>query len=351
MNNSRIPIAVKASGMVTAVGFNALASCAAMRAGIDGLRETNLWDAESGTYLKAGRVLLPHWWIGTGKLAELIAPAIQECFAAALPVLPSAIPVLLGVAVPDRPFRFAGLDERIKEETEHRLGFQLHPDSKIIARGHVAVADALVEAQQLLHTRRATHCIVAAVDSLIHQELTAYYLHKRRVLTPMNSNGFSPGEAGAALLLGMSDSAEAGELQILGIGTAHEKATIESEAPLKAQGMIDAIAGAFNGAGVTIADLHYRIADLNGEHYKFKEMVLAMMRYERKPKEKLFDLWHPIEYVGDIGAAIGPVILAVALHAGRKGYGTGPMVLCTFGNDDGRRAAIVARYAGGKGGR
>lgn len=350
MKNHSTPIAVKASGLVTAVGFNAAASCAAMRAGIDGLKETNLWDAESGSYLAAARVLLPHWWIGTGKLAELIAPAIQECFDAALPVSPSAIPVLIGVAAPSRPFRFAGLDERLLEETERRLGLQFHPDSKIIPRDLVSVADALLEAQRLLYTRQVTHCIVAAVDSLIRQDLAEYYLHQRRLLTPLNSNGFSPGEAGAALLLSMADSDPAGELQILGIGSANEDATIASDAPLKAHGMIAAIAGAFDSAGVTIADLHYRITDLNGEHYKFKEMVLAMMRYERKPKQKLFDLWHPIEYVGDVGAAIGPVILAVALHAGRKGYGIGPMVLCTLGNDDGCRAAIVVKYADGKDG-
>ncbi len=66
-----------------------------------------------------------------------------------------------------------------------------------------------------------------------------------------------------------------------------------------------------------------------------------MMRYQRKPKPKLFDLWHPIEHIGDVGAAIGPLVLGVALHAGQKGYGIGPTVLCTFGNDNGERAAAV----------
>jgi 3-oxoacyl-[acyl-carrier-protein] synthase-1 len=90
--------------------------------------------------------------------------------------------------------------------------------------------------------------------------------------------------------------------------------------------------------------MHFRITDLNGEHYKFKEMTLAMVRYQRKPKPKLFDLWHPIEHIGDVGAAIGPLVLGVALHAGQKGYGNGPTVLCTFGNDDGERAAAVVTY-------
>src|SRR5262245_44906347 len=118
-------LAVKASGMVTAVGFNAPASLAAMRAGIRNVNEANLWDKYSGTYLAAGKVPLPQWWVGLGKLADLAAPAILECLEAAKPVPARNIPVLLGVAPPARPFRFPGLDEQVLPEIEHRLGFRL----------------------------------------------------------------------------------------------------------------------------------------------------------------------------------------------------------------------------------
>jgi 3-oxoacyl-[acyl-carrier-protein] synthase-1 len=74
-----------------------------------------------------------------------------------------------------------------------------------------------------------------------------------------------------------------------------------------------------------------------------------MHRLERKPKPKLFDLWHPAEFIGDPGAAIGPMVLAIALDAGRRGYAIGPGTLCTFGNDSGERACVVTEY--GEGGR
>jgi 3-oxoacyl-[acyl-carrier-protein] synthase-1 len=189
-----------------------------------------------------------------------------------------------------------------------------------------------------------TCIIVAAVDSLIRQDLAKHYLSKKRLLTPKNSNGFSMGEAGSAVLVTSGDARPEGQLRIMGMGIAREKAVIESEEPLRAEGLIQAIREAFRDGGVTYDDVQYRITDLNGEHYKFKEMVLAMMRFQRKPKPKLFDLWHPIEYIGDVGAAIGPMILGLALHAGQKGYGVGPGVLCTLGNDEGERAALVARY-------
>jgi 3-oxoacyl-[acyl-carrier-protein] synthase-1 len=335
--------------MVTAVGFNAPASLAAMRAGIRNVNETNLWDAEvPGTYLAAGKVPLPQWWVGLGKLADLAAPPILECLESAKPIQAQAIPVLLGVAHPNRPFRFPDLDTGILPEIEHRLGFRLHPASHTIARDHVGVVVAIGKAAELIASNKAPCVILAAVDSLLDQDLVEHYLEKRRLLTPNNSNGFSVGEAGSAVLVTPAGASPNGELQILGTSLGREKATIESEEPLRGDGLSRLVRDALREAGLTIQDVQYRITDLNGEHYKFKEMVLAMGRFARKPTVKLFDLWHPIEYIGDVGAAIGPIVLAVGLHAGQKAYGNGPTVLCTLGNDDGERAAVVATYQSGE---
>src|SRR5690349_24740715 len=59
-----ISVSILAAGMVTAVGFNYAASCAAIRAGIKGIRVLNLWDAENGEYLSGAKVDLPQWWEG-----------------------------------------------------------------------------------------------------------------------------------------------------------------------------------------------------------------------------------------------------------------------------------------------
>jgi 3-oxoacyl-[acyl-carrier-protein] synthase I len=334
-------LAVRCAGMVTSVGFNAPASCAALRAGIREVSRTNLWDPETGTYLSAGKVGLPQWWVGVGKLADLVAPAIQECLAATPSIPPEEIPVLLGVAPASRPFRLQDIDSELLPEIARRLGFRLHRASRLIPRDHVSAAVALREADDLITRRHVPGVIVAGVDSLLHHDLKNYYLSKRRLLTPDNSNGFSLGEAGSAVLVGSAAASDDADLVVAGVGVSTETATIEGEDPLRGEALTQAIRSAFAEGQVTYQDLQYRISDLNGEHYKFKEMVLAMMRLERKPKPKLFELWHPIEYLGDVGAAIGPIVLGVALDALKKGYGPGPGVLCTFGNDDGERAALV----------
>ena len=65
--------------------------------------------------------------------------------------------------------------------------------------------------------RRAPSVVVACVDSLLQDELTDFYLAERRLLTPMNSNGFAAGEAGSAVLIEAAGGGAARELQVLGM--------------------------------------------------------------------------------------------------------------------------------------
>jgi 3-oxoacyl-[acyl-carrier-protein] synthase I len=345
MNKAQVSIA--AAGMVTAIGFNASATCAALRAGIRNVCQTNLWDAETGSFLSAGRVALPQWWVGVGKMADLIAPAIQECLEAAPPrIAATNIPILLVVPSASRPHRFPQLETALANEIEYRLSIRLHPDSVVIPGDRVGTVLALRHAIELLANTSAPCVIIAAVDSLIVPELKEYYRSQRRLLTPNNSNGFCLGEAGSAVLVVRPDVEKRELIDVLGMGTALESACVESDKPLRAEGLAAAIREAYAEAALTHDDVDYRISDANGEHYKFKEIALAMMRFDRKPKPRLFDLWHPIEYIGDVGTAVGPIVLGWALHASRHGYAIGPRVLCTFGNDDGARAAAVLSYRG-----
>jgi len=339
-----IPLAIKSSGMVTNVGFNSPASLAAIRAGISGVRETNLWDAETGTYLQAGRVLLPHWWVGRGKLVELVAPAIYECLVAAGPTPPDEIPILLGVSSLNRPYRFKGIDENILTEIEYKLGIKLNSFSRIIPSGRVSGAHGIQLARQLIEANKAPCCIVAGVDSYLQQEVVEVYMQQRRILTPVNSNGFIPGEAGSAILvMPISNHAEE-SLQILGVGNSREKAIIESEEPLRGDGLTKAVRKALKEANLNISDTSYRITDLNGEHYKFKESSFVVSRLLHKRKEELFDIWHPIEYIGEVGAAIFPIIFGLSLDAFQKGYAPGDIALCYAGNDDGERSAVIVKF-------
>lgn len=340
-------VSVTASGLVTAVGFNAESTLSAIRAGISGVKPENLWDYEAGEYIAGARVRLPQWSETVDKLADLLAPAIVECWEAAKPLAPDEIPVFVGLAGPDRPRRPEGLERRLFELLNQRLDGRLSPESRTIAKAQVSTLIAIAAAERAIADHRARACIVAGVDSFLDRWVAADYFKRRRLMCPSNSNGFSPGEAGTAVLIQPTAPAPDGSLEILGVGFGRETGPIESDEPLLGDGLTNAIGEALRAAGLRMVDAAYRITDLNGEQYKFKEAAIALTRNGPGAVwPKLFELWHPIEYVGEVGAAIGPLVLALGLHAGRHGYAPGPIALCHFSNDDGERAAAVTRYSG-----
>jgi 3-oxoacyl-[acyl-carrier-protein] synthase-1 len=105
--------------------------------------------------------------------------------------------------------------------------------------------------------------------------------------------------------------------------------------------MVTAVKSALAMAGLDLADLDCRLCDASGEQYGFKEAALTLTRILRKRKEA-FDIWHPAENIGETGAAIAPVLLAVASAAMAKNYAPGGRgMICHCGNDDGERAAMV----------
>ena len=346
------PIAILASGMVTGVGLNAPASCAAIRCAIDNFSETRFMD-KGGEWIIGSQVPLEQPWRSLPKLVHMIVPAIRECLAHAADVPPERVPLFLCVAEKQRPGRLEGLDDQLFLDVQAEVGVRFHPRSAVIARGRVGGGLALAEARQLIHEEDVPLCLIAGVDSFLVASTLAAYEEKNRLLTSQNSNGFIPGEAGAAVLVGLpgwgksgirNQKSEAEEVLCLGIGTGQEKATIDSEEPLRADGMVQAFKSALADAGKTMADVDYRITDLNGEQYGFKEAALAITRILRVRKE-LFDIWHPADCIGETGAAIGPCAVAVGLAATRKHYAPGHGALCHFGGDDGERLALV--LAGG----
>jgi 3-oxoacyl-[acyl-carrier-protein] synthase I len=328
--------------MMTGVGLTAEASCAAIRCAIDNFQETR-FIASGGDWIIGSEVPLEEPWRGIPKLARLLAGPLRECLDLIPDVPPESIPVLLCVAEEDRPGRLDGLGNPLFFEACELLGARFHDKSRVIAQGRVGGAVGLHHASRMIHEKGFHYVIVAGVDSYLTAGTLRAYDERGRLLRPTNSNGFIPGEAGGALLVSSPDAGS--PLLCLGFGFAMEKATIESEEPLRADGMVAALQQALTAAGLTMAQIGYRLADIAGEQYAFKEADLAVSRILRD-RHEFQDLWHPADCIGETGAAAVPGMLAVALTAARKGYAADDPVLAHCGNDDGRRAAIVLSAEG-----
>jgi 3-oxoacyl-[acyl-carrier-protein] synthase-1 len=230
------------------------------------------------------------------------------------------------------------LFERIMAELS---GVSFAASSAVVPDGRVGVGVALLRARALIYESNAPAVLVVGVDSLLSWPVLKPLEVQSRLLTQGNSNGFIPGDAAAAILV--SRPSEKPQLSIDGLGFATEPATIETEEPLRGDGMARAMKAALADAGREMHHIDFRIADISGEQYYFKEAALALARVLRVRKEEV-DLWHPAESIGEIGSAIGPTMLAFADAAARKGYAPGSNILLHLANDAGQRAAIVARF-------
>jgi len=343
---SAMPVVVSRTGMVTGVGLDAPASCAAIRGTIDNFQQTAFRDRR-GEWIMGCEVPLEYPWRGEKKLLMMAARAIEQCLDGFDEAACAATPLLLCLAETGRPGRIVQDDVRFFEALQDELGFSFHAHSAVIAQGHVSAAVALNRARQLIGASTAAQVLVAASDSLLAAGALADCEARDRLLTSENSDGFIPGEGAAALLVEPLRTQPWGQLACRGIGFAIEEAHIDSGEPLRADGLTAAIKQSLQDAGCNESVLAFKIIDASGGQYAFKEATLAFGRIDRTRRTE-FDVWHPADCIGEVGAPIGLAMAAVLKVACEKAYAKGSSVLLHLGNDDGKRAAMVfSWYAAG----
>jgi 3-oxoacyl-[acyl-carrier-protein] synthase I len=353
-----VGLAVIGYGMWTAVGHDGPSSVAAMRAGVSGASRANLWDFTVGENLNAFRVRAHQWWEGPTFLPDLAFPVIEECLAQVGSLTtqslrrPAAeIPILLAVAPRDRPDRPPDLERILLDGLAEKLGRRLPPGSAVIPRGRTALPYMLARAAR----HEAPLHILVGVESFLRQAIVEHYIRRNRLLCGANSSGFIVGEAAAGLLVARAGQARSPELRILGMGAGHAESRDggSKEAPVRGRGLTEAMRQALSMSGAQFYDIPLLMADLNGEHFKFKEAMLATMRVDRLPPEGgsrrprgHVEHWNVVETIGEVGAALLPAAMGWAFEAGRSGWLPGRAMFAA-GEDDGSRVALVAEMAGG----
>jgi 3-oxoacyl-[acyl-carrier-protein] synthase-1 len=334
-----LPLAITATGLITGVGMSAPATCAAIRCAIDNFQETGFRD-RGGEWILGCEVPLEKPWRGKTKLLKLAAEAIREIIQAKPEVNPAQTPLLLCLAEHTRPGRIINNDAQFFVDLQQELGVEFSDQSLVIAAGRVSAAVALKHAREMIHQQGVKHVLIASCDSLLVSPTLDHFEAQERLLTSENSNGFIPGEAGAALLVESGSKQNQSALICEGLGFAVEAAHVDSEEPLRAEGLTTAIKASLSDAGCELGDLDFRITDLSGEQYYFKEASLALSRTLRQRKEE-FDIWHPADCVGEVGSSQGLIMMAVLKAACEKEYTKGYRMFAHMGNDDGKRSSVV----------
>ena len=333
------PVAILSIGLVTSVGLSAPAACAAIRAGLTNPTETGFMTS-SGELITGHQVPLEKQWGGRTRLAKMAALATKECLAALPPRDWADIPLVVCVAESGRPGRLEGLEDRLPEEIQEELGARFAGRPFVVPHGRVSLFAALMHARELMERSSSPRVLIVCTDSLLSGPTLSSYDRNRRLLGARNSNGLQPGEGAGAVLIGPRTR---GQLLCTGVGAGVEPAPIDSGQPLRSDGLVQAIKAALLDAGSPADSLDFRITDIAGEQYYFKEASLALSRLLRTRKEE-FDIWNPAESIGETGAVVGVAMIAIAAAACRKGYAPGTHILLHAANDDGGRGAAIFRF-------
>jgi len=332
-------------GLVCAVGLNAAAACAAMRAGIAGFSELPYRDNSGEPIIGAAVPGLPPDIKRDERLLVMLERALQDTLQSAAFVRTDTVPLLVGLAEEGRPGGGAALAGDLIARMQKRLNRKFHPaHSRCLEQGHTAGFELLKVARELLQDSDIPACIVAGVDSYINASSLAWLDQHGRLKTVANSDGVIPGEGGAAVVVQRVCDTNKSEkaAEVIGLGFGCEEAGILNDQPLVGQGLASAAQAALAEAKIEMHEVDFRLSDVTGESYGFKEQALALGRLMRQRREEL-PLWHAADSIGDAGSATAPCQCVMAASAWRKGYAPGRLVASYCSAVRGARAVAVLR--------
>jgi 3-oxoacyl-[acyl-carrier-protein] synthase I len=334
---------IAATGMVCAVGLNAAAACAAIRAGIANFNELPYCDNRGEPIIGAMIQSVDATARRGQRLLKMVTLAVEDCLGTTT-LSTEKIPLLMALPESSRPGNSADFSTSILKHIQEIMRLQFHPTfSTTVSKGHAAGFEALNTARQILRNRQAPMCLICGVDSFVNASSLLWLDQHSRLKTESNSNGLIPGEAAAAVLVDLENPPPASHIRVAGLGFASETANILSEEPLLGLGLARATKSALADASIQMHDIDFRISDVSGESYGFKEQSLAVGRILRVRKEE-FPLWHCADSIGDVGAAAGICQIVMASCAFSKQYAVGNRTACFTSSVGGERAvAIIER--------
>jgi 3-oxoacyl-[acyl-carrier-protein] synthase I len=186
-----------------------------------------------------------------------------------------------------------------------------------ICTGRAAGIEAIDFAFRYLINQPQDYMLLAGVDSC--DDNAALDQYNGQLLAPGVKDGFAPGEGASALLLtkhfDLADPTNDCVIVVHPPGMAEEEGHMYSEKPYLGNGLDKAFKGALQGADDhSIAAI---FSSMNGEHHWAKEYGVAYIRNKSKFSERV-NLEHPADCYGDLGAATGTALVALAAEYLRR---------------------------------
>ncbi len=360
------PTVIASAGLVTPVGLSLKETAASARARVARLREIDWHDrrfepfivgrvpdeglpelAESlaGERLQAREARMLR--LAHGALGEALAP-LAKALAGGAP----KVPLLLGLPEhhTTRPLEGAQFLERLDRQCPGWLNLAA---SVAAPRGRAAGLLALRQAQRWLAEGTHPFVLVGGVDSLVDLYVLGTLDLEQRIRGETVSDGFTPSEGAAMLLLTTAANVQAVaqaqaqplglplQVPLLGAAAGQEPGHLYAQAPYRGDGLSETLAQLFqlSPPAEPVATVY---SSFNGERYWAREFGVARTRHSAAfAGDALME--HPAEVFGDLGAAHGPALLALAAHALHGGYRPAPCLVVASSDHADRAAALLTR--------
>jgi 3-oxoacyl-[acyl-carrier-protein] synthase I len=324
------PVAVTGIGAISPVGSNAEQTCASIRAGIMGLAEHLYyqpttrdpgWDDEE-PLLAAPVGSIDPFLGGRDRLLELATSALMDLAGNAglkRKELPSGA-LLVSLPASDPVVDGWSLAREFLPSLRRRAGLSAFKVERTAQTGQSGMLELIRDASALLSTRAVDFCVLLGADSYLSGDRMELLDAAYRIKSVRNVDGFVPGEAATALLLETprraAERGRAAHAVISGLGFGVEPETEASDKQSTGAGLCQALRALSSPPG-TAAE--WILCDLNGESYRSFEWGVTMTRLGAE-LGGVKQIVHPASSFGDIGAAIGGALVAVAAAAFRRGY-------------------------------
>jgi 3-oxoacyl-[acyl-carrier-protein] synthase I len=334
-------------GAVTSIGMSALATAAALRAGIAGRRRHPFMVDRQGEPLVVASVpMLDDLDDPVARLTSLGQSAAQEAMGPLLTSWRGTDRMSLVIALPrDRPGLEAAWLTSVRDAIIHLLQQHATLDEvHVLQEDHAGSILALGVALDLLQTGRTGAVLCGGVDSFITGETIDWLDANEQLHGAKQPWGFTPGEAAGFCLLRNAVAAPEDEgsnlLSVRAVGAGYEPNRIDTDTVCVGVGMADAWRNAGSNAGVEPHSIGVIVGDLNGDPYRGTEFGFAKLRTKRFFEDEVA-LVTPADCWGDVGAASGPLFAITQAIAAHKGYAPAGSALAFCGSDDGTRAAVI----------
>lgn len=336
--------------MITPVGENSEMTAAAVRAGISSYSESDLLDVN---YNKVKLSQVPQPLLDDCLQEEKISGALSSRLARLLQLSTLALmqlkqnlsqlhslPVFISLAE-----NINVTDEETKKVFISNLAVQCEIDldvknSLTVSTGRAGGLEVIDLAIRYLDSCDGDYVLVGGVDTFYDKSVIDDLLKEGRLNIEGSAEGFIPGEGAAFLLLSRNpvSGVDVVTPYIFEPGFGYESGHINGSEAYKGDGLSTAISNALGDSELQSVSSVY--SSMNGESYFSKEYGVSLIRNDSFFTD--FEINHPADCFGDLGAAICVVMIGLAYVAIQQEKNGSPYLI--YGSSDSalRTAAIVA---------